>query len=216
MSRRTTSGCSRSSSADAGEDPGRPASDVEADVEDVAVGDDVGLALESLQAAPGRLGVRAGLQQVVRRDHLAADEPARDVGVDRRRRVERGLSVAERPRARLLLAGGSRRSGSAHPSSGDDLVERRRPIAERRRLLVGELGELGLGLAVDASGAFSIAISGIVVSGSSAAGSSAGQSARVLPASRCDRSAASVSASLRFVASPDLASFATRSRRRST
>ena len=55
---------------------------------------DVGLALEPLEAAAGDLGVRARLDELLPVDHLAADEAARDVGVDRRGRVERGLAVA--------------------------------------------------------------------------------------------------------------------------
>ena len=78
--------------------------DVEPDVEDVAVADDVGLPFEPLVAAPGDLGVRARFDELLPVHDLAADEPARDVGVDRRRRVEGGLAAAERPRPRLLLA----------------------------------------------------------------------------------------------------------------
>src|SRR6266545_3614634 len=81
------------------------ASDVEADVEDVSVLDDVGLALEPLLARARRIGVRAGRDEVVPADHLAADEPARDVGMDRRGRVQRRAAATERPRPRFLLAG---------------------------------------------------------------------------------------------------------------
>ena len=42
----------------------RLALDVEADVQDVAVLDDVGLPLEPLRPAPRRLGVRAGVEEV--------------------------------------------------------------------------------------------------------------------------------------------------------
>src|SRR5579872_233056 len=71
--------------------------DVEADVQHVAVLDDVGLPLEPLPARTCGLGVAAGGHEVVPADHLAADEPARDVGVDRRGRVERGAAAAQRP-----------------------------------------------------------------------------------------------------------------------
>src|SRR6478735_4191074 len=126
--------------------------DVEADVEHVAVGDDVGLSLEALRPALRRLGVRAGVEEIPGRDHLAADEPARDVRVDRRCRVERGLAVAERPRARLLLARGEERNQAERVlQPPHDLVERRRPVAELGGLLVRELGELRLQLAVDAA-----------------------------------------------------------------
>ena len=56
--------------------------DVEADVEDVPVLDDVGLALEPLETASRGLRMRAALDEVVPADHLAADEAACDVGVD--------------------------------------------------------------------------------------------------------------------------------------
>jgi hypothetical protein len=79
--------------ADGNSRPRRLPSRAEPDVEHVAVLDDVGLALQALEAALGGLRVRAGLDEVVPADHLGADEPLRDVGVDARRRVE-----AVRPR----------------------------------------------------------------------------------------------------------------------
>src|SRR5262249_12945808 len=86
-------------------------------------------------------------------DHLAADEAACDVGVDRARRVERVLTVAKRPRSRLLLAGSEERDEVervAQPTH--DLLEgRRAAVTERRRLLVGELRELRLEREVDAT-----------------------------------------------------------------
>ena len=48
--------------------------------------------------------MRARLDEVVPADHLATDEPARDVGVDGGRRFDRRLPAAKRPCARLLLA----------------------------------------------------------------------------------------------------------------
>ena len=51
-----------------------------------------------------------------------------------------------------------------------DLVERRRPVAELGGLLLGELGQLRLELAVDPARPVLDAISGFVVSGSSSAG----------------------------------------------
>src|SRR6478735_5595466 len=78
--------------------------DVEADVEDVSVGDDVVLPLEPLLAAAGGLGATPRLDEVAPRNHLAADEPPRDVGVDRRRRIERRPTLRERPGPCLLVA----------------------------------------------------------------------------------------------------------------
>src|SRR5438105_15062287 len=81
-------------------------SDVEADVQHVAVGDRIRLPLEALLTALRRLRVRARLDEVAPSDHLRADEAARDVGVDRLRGVERSLAAPQRPCARLLFARG--------------------------------------------------------------------------------------------------------------
>src|SRR5262249_53782814 len=127
--------------------------DVEAYVEHVAVLHDVGLALEALPSAPRGLGVRAGVDEVVPANDLAADEATRDVRVDRLRRVERRVTVAERPLARLLLCG--REEGDQVElllQAADDLVERRRALAELGRLVRAELCQLGLELEIDAAG----------------------------------------------------------------
>ena len=104
--------------------------------------------------APRRLGVRAGLDQVVPVDHLAADEAAGDVGVDRLGRVERGLAPAQRPGTRLLVARGEERDQVERVAqAARDLLERRgAAVAKRRRLLVVELGQLGLEREVDPAG----------------------------------------------------------------
>ena len=80
------------------------------------------------------------LDEVLPADHLAADEAAGDVGVDRLGGVERGLAVAERPRARLLVAGGEERDEvervlAASPRSRRARTARRRgtPPPPRRR-----------------------------------------------------------------------------------
>src|SRR5215218_2352600 len=129
------------------------ASDVEANVQHVAVADDVGLALQPLERALRRLRVRAGLDEVLPVDHLAADEPARDVGVDRLGGIERRLPVAERPRARLLLAG--REEGDQVERVAEarrDLVERRRAaVTEGRSVLVVHFGQLRLELQIDSA-----------------------------------------------------------------
>ena len=192
--------------------------DVEADVQHVAVGDDVGLALEPLCAAPRSLGVRAGIEQVLRRDHLAADEAARDVGVDRRRRLERGLAPPERPRARLLLARGEERDQPERLLElADDLVERGRPVAELRRLLLRELGELRLELAVDPPGPVLDREEGLRrqrVERLRELARPVGERPTARPGGRAAPRAPPASA--REAGSPDFASFATRSWRRST
>src|SRR6185503_6024167 len=134
--------------------PDMASSDVEADVQDVAVLDGVGLALEALLAVAGGVGVGAGGNEVVPADHLAADEAARDVGMDRPGGVERGASSAQRPRTRLLLASGEERHEVEHlEQPARDLADRRgAPVAERGRLLVRQLRELRLELRVDTAG----------------------------------------------------------------
>src|SRR5581483_9770093 len=130
---------------------GARSSDVEAHVEDVAVLDDVGLALEPLPAGARRLSVASGLDEVVPAHDLAADEASRDIGVDRRRRVDRGAAPPERPRARLLLARGEERDHveGLREAPNDRREGRLAAGAELRRLLVRHLRELGLELQVD-------------------------------------------------------------------
>src|SRR5215472_17310164 len=115
-------------------------SDVEADVQDVAVLDDVRLPLEPLLAVARALGVRARLDEVVPADHLAADEPPRDVGVDRRCRVERGPAAPHRPGARLLLTRGEERDEVEDVEQPlCHLADGRGAVAQRGRLFVGKL-----------------------------------------------------------------------------
>src|SRR5581483_1728818 len=66
-------------------------------------------------------------------------------------RVERGLAAAERPGPRLLLPGGEERDQVERLRKlTNDRAERRlTAAAELGRLLVRELGELGLELQVD-------------------------------------------------------------------
>ena len=116
----------------------RPGSHVEAHVQHVAVLDDVRLALEPLQAAPRRLRVRAGLDEVVPADHLGADEAARDVRVDRRRRRRARSAPRRSVQARVSFSPAVKKRDQVErvEQPADDLVERRRPVAERGRLLL--------------------------------------------------------------------------------
>src|SRR5207302_9441953 len=129
--------------------PPRTPLDVETNVEHISLLDHVGLPFEALEAAPSGLRVRAGLDEVVPADHLAADEPAGEVRVDRRGGVECRLTTAQDPGARLLLAGGEEADQAellAEPA--DNVLQGRRALAEAGGM-VAELGQLGLELQVD-------------------------------------------------------------------
>ena len=150
---------------------------------------------------------------------LAADEPARDVGVDRLGRIERRLAVAQRPGARLLLAGREERDQVERVAQAPrDLVERARAaVAVRGGLLVRQLGELGLELQVDAARPV---LDGDQRLRRQRLERRPAARPRSRPARRRHRRArapcASSSTSARSFASPDFACFSTRSSRRST
>src|SRR2546421_1966392 len=127
-------------------------SHVEADVEDVTVLDDIRLSLEPLSAGPRSRRVASRLDEIVPAHNLAADEAARNVGVDRLRRVEGGLATPERPGPCLLLARGEERDQVERlREPAYDLSERGlASAAELRRLRQLELSQLSLELEVDA------------------------------------------------------------------
>src|SRR6266516_405493 len=131
--------------------------DVEADVPHVAVLDDVVFALEPLPTALHDLGTRARLDQIAPANHLATNEPAGDVGVDRRRGIERGLPSAQRPGAGLVLSSGEERDQNDRlEETPRDLADcSRLAFAEGSGLLVGQLRQLGLELRVQAAGTVS-------------------------------------------------------------
>jgi hypothetical protein len=125
---------------------------VEADVQDVALWTTAVPFPPTVPAALLHFGARAGVDQVAPGDHLAADEAARDVGVDLARGFERGTAAAQRPRARL---------GRADREEGDQserlleplghLLERGRAVAEGSGFLLGQLAELALEQKVDSA-----------------------------------------------------------------
>ena len=85
-------------------------------------------------------------------DHFAADEAAGDVGVNRRGSVERGLAPAKRPGSGLGVARGEEDDQpDRFEHSGENRLEARRAVAKLGRVLVGELGELGFELEVEAA-----------------------------------------------------------------
>ena len=165
-------------------------SDVEADVQDVAVGDDVGLALEALQAAARDLGVRAGRRRGPASRSTSQRMKPRAMSEWIAAAASSAVcAAAQRPGARLLLAGGEER----------DQVERvaraaaRPPRAPRRRRRGRRPPPRRVSSASSASsarsippGPFSTASSGLVVSGSS----SAGQLARIARRAACRPSTA--------------------------
>src|SRR5262249_6283927 len=99
-------------------------------------------------------GPRARINEIGPADHLATDEAARDVGMDRPGGVDRRLTAPERPGPRLLLGSREERDQVDRAEQrARDLADRGRAVAKLRRLVLGELGELGLELRVDAAGA---------------------------------------------------------------
>src|SRR5262249_50892073 len=87
-------------------------SDVEADLQHVAVDDHIVLALDAQLASFLRLGPRPDLEQVAPEDDFGTDETALQVGVDHARALRRGSTGTERPRTRLLLTRGQERRSS--------------------------------------------------------------------------------------------------------
>src|SRR5439155_7765121 len=81
----------------------RSAADVEPEVADFSVLDWVVLPLEAQGRAPPGFGQRASVEELCPADHLRADEPTREVGVDDRRRLDGGGSRPDRPRPHLVL-----------------------------------------------------------------------------------------------------------------
>src|SRR5204862_6424460 len=80
-------------------------SHVESDLEHIAVFDDVVLAFDAHPSLLLRLRPGSDVEELAPLDHLGADEAALQVGVDHARALGRARAGAERPRARLLLAG---------------------------------------------------------------------------------------------------------------
>src|SRR5262249_31672901 len=116
----------------------------------VTVAHHVVAALEAQRAAGARPPVAAGLDERVPSDHLGAHEAPLDVGMDLARGMPRAQPLAQVPRLRgLALARGEERDQPQQPERAvDDAAEPRLADAEllahHRRLLVVELGQLGL------------------------------------------------------------------------
>ena len=150
---------------------------------------------------------RAGGDEVVPADHLAADEAMRDVGVDRGRGGQRRLAAAQCPRPRsfppavknVITSSVSARRSQRPCRSAD---RRWRPPPPP------QLGQLRLQLEVDP---VRLRVRCAVLDRDQRlrgqrlelAGSSSPQSASASPASRCASSRSSCSTSSRSVGSPD-------------
>src|SRR2546422_4331970 len=121
----------------------------EAEVDDVAVLDDVVLALEPQLPRLAALGLAPEAHELVVGDHLGADEAALDVAVDLARRLEGRRAAADRPGPALVLAGGEEADQVEERVAGADeagacaLGEAQ---VGQERVPVGglELGDLGL------------------------------------------------------------------------
>src|SRR5581483_7898418 len=132
-----------------------PISDVEADLEHVAVLDLVLLALDAELAELLRLRPRPDVEQVVPVDHLGADETTLQVRMDDTRALGCLGPGAERPRARLLVTRGEegapaeqlvRGAGGARQDALGDAE------ALEQLRTVGRVARRDLGLDLDADG----------------------------------------------------------------
>src|SRR5579864_8788568 len=142
------------SSAEASTSPLRSSqaiSDVEPDLQHVAVLHLVVLALDAkLALLLGRLP-RAEGEELVPADHLGADEPALQVGVDDAGALRCLGAGAERPRPALLVAGGEERPPAEHGvgglrHAGQGALAEAEPFQQLGALGRGELGGFGLEL----------------------------------------------------------------------
>src|SRR5207248_10113620 len=77
-----------------------------ADVQDVAVADDVLLAFEAHLAARARLRFRSSGHELLVMDHLGADESAFEIGMDLPGGARCAVPAMDRPGAHLVFANG--------------------------------------------------------------------------------------------------------------
>src|SRR6188472_1406874 len=129
-------------------------SDVEAELDDVAVVHDVILALETCLATVPGLQDGAGVDQIDERDDLGLDEALLEVGVDHARGLRRLPALADRPRARFLRACRQvRLQAERVEADAGQLIQARLVLTGRRqqlgRILRVEVDELGLDLRVE-------------------------------------------------------------------
>src|SRR4051812_34821940 len=101
------------------------------EINDVAVGDKVLLALEPQRALIAARGERSELQEPIGCDDLGPDEPTLDVRVDRPRSFLRRRVARDGPRAAFVFADGEKRDVPEQVVRGaDNAVEARFGEAE--------------------------------------------------------------------------------------
>src|SRR4051812_20951021 len=131
------------------EGPERTMSDVEADLEDVAVDDLVVLALDPQLARLFCLVPRAELQELVPVDDLGPDETPLQVGVDDAGTLRRTGAGPERPRPALLVARREEGPPTQQVLGGpgharESALAQAQPVEELGPLVGCQLGRLGL------------------------------------------------------------------------
>src|SRR5512147_2149967 len=115
--------------------------DVEAEVQHVAVLDDVVLALDAEHAGGAAARLTLVRDEVGVRHHLGADEAALEIGVDDRRRLRRLPAALDRPGAYFLRTGGE----VAHePEDGVALADHLLDAALADPVRLEKLGALGV------------------------------------------------------------------------
>src|SRR5438105_10410127 len=125
------------------------ASDIEAEMNDVAVGDGVFLAFEARLTGLLALRLAAVADEIVVGDDLGADESLLDVAVDLAGGLLRDGAAPDRPGADLVFARGQEAHQVEQPVGGlHEAVARRSVetgVAQERRLILGrQLGDLTL------------------------------------------------------------------------
>src|SRR2546423_11880046 len=125
------------------------ASDIEAEVNDVAVGDGIFLALEARFTGLLALRLAAVADEIVVGDDLGADESLLDVAVDLAGGLLRDGAAPDRPGADFVFARGQKAHQVEQPVGGlHEAVPRRSfetGVAQERGLVLGrQLGDLTL------------------------------------------------------------------------
>src|SRR5262249_41145408 len=81
-------------------------SDVEAEQQHVAIAHNIIAALDAVMARFPRMAHAAGFHQIIKVDRFRLDEPTLEIGVDRARRLNGGLTPVHCPGAHFLFIEG--------------------------------------------------------------------------------------------------------------